>query len=38
MISEYANDGNLQSYVTKLKTNGITLKEDQIQFFIYSLF
>jgi hypothetical protein len=38
IISEYANDGNLQQYVTKLKAANIRLKEDQIEFFLYSLF
>lgn len=37
MISEYSNDGNVQSYVTRLKSSSITLKEDQIEFFLYSL-
>lgn len=37
LVSEYANDGNLQQYVTKLKAANIRLKEDQIEFFLYSL-
>lgn len=27
IVSEYSNDGNLQAYVTKLKTAGVTLTE-----------
>lgn len=30
IISEYSNDGNLQAYVTKLKTSGIKLTEGNI--------
>jgi len=30
IVSAYSNDGTLQSYVQKLKTNGIQLREDQI--------
>lgn len=37
IISEYSNDGNVQSYVTRLKSANVTLKEDQIEFFLYSL-
>lgn len=37
IVSEYSNDGNLQQYVTKLKTSSVLLKEDQIEFFLYSL-
>jgi hypothetical protein len=38
IISDYANDGNLQQYINKLKAANIRLKEDQIEFFLYSLF
>lgn len=37
IVSEYANDGNLQQYVNKLKAANVRLKEDQIEFFLYSL-
>jgi hypothetical protein len=30
IVSEYANDGNLQQYVAKLKGSNVQLKEDQI--------
>ena len=36
-ISEYANDGNVQSYVKRLKASGISLKENHIEFIFYSL-
>ena len=38
IISEYSNDGSLQNYVNRLKANQISLKEEQIEFFFYSLF
>lgn len=38
LVSAYSNDGTLQSYVQKLKVSGIQLREDQIEFFFYSLF
>ena len=38
LVSEYSNDGSLFNYVNKLKANSIALKEDQIEFFFYSLF
>ena len=38
IMSEYSNDGNLQAYVSKLKSSGIQLTEDHIEFFFYSLF
>ena len=37
-MSEYANDGNLESYVKRLKANAVLLKEEHIEFFFYSLF
>lgn len=36
-ISEYANDGNVQSYVKRLKASGISLKENHIEFIFFSL-
>ena len=36
-ISEYANDGNVQNYVKKLKNGALKLKESQIEFIFYSL-
>ena len=30
VISDYSNDGNLQSYVTRLKTASVTLNEEHI--------
>ena len=30
IVSEYSNDGNLQSYVTKLKSSGVQLTEEHI--------
>lgn len=30
IISEYANDGNLENYVKRLKANALSLKEEQI--------
>ena len=38
LLSEYSNDGSLYNYVNKLKANSISLKEEQIEFFFYSLF
>lgn len=38
IVSEYSNDGNLQTYVNKLKASSITLSEEHIEFFFYSLF
>ena len=38
MVSLYSNDGSLQNYVSRLKAAGINLKENQIEFFFYSLF
>ena len=38
IVSEYSNDGTLFSYVNRLKANSIALKEDQIEFFFFSLF
>lgn len=37
ILSDYANDGNVQNYVTRLKSSNILLKEDQIEFILYSL-
>jgi hypothetical protein len=37
-VSEYSNDGTVQNYVKRLKTANIQLKENQIEFFFYSLF
>jgi len=37
-VSQYANDGNLESYIKRLKTAGVSLKEEHIEFFFYSLF
>ena len=37
MVSEYSNDGNVQQYVTRLKSSNVKLREDQIEFFMYSL-
>lgn len=30
VISDYSNDGHLQAYVSKLKSNNVTLTEDHI--------
>ena len=38
MASEYSNGGSLFNYVNKLKANAVALKEEQIEFFFYSLF
>ena len=38
IISEYSNDGSLFNYANKLKANGISLKEEHVEFFFYSLF
>ena len=38
IMSEYANDGNLENYVKRLRSNAIQLKEEHIEFFVYSLF
>jgi hypothetical protein len=29
-MSDYSNDGSIQSYLTRLKTAGVKIKEDQI--------
>ena len=36
-MSEYANDGNVQSYVKRLKASAMQLKENHIEFIFFSL-
>lgn len=36
-ISEYANDGSVQSYIKRLKASNIQLKENHIEFIFFSL-
>ena len=38
IVSDYSNDGNLQNYINKLKTTGVSLTEEHIEFFFYSMF
>ena len=36
-VSEYSNDGTVESYVKRLKAASVQLKESQIEFFFYSV-
>ena len=36
-VSEYSNDGTVQNYVKKLKGANMQLKENQIEFFFFSV-
>lgn len=37
MVSEYANDGNVNNYVKRLKSSNMQLKENHIEFIFFSL-
>ena len=36
-MSEYANDGSVQSYIKRLKASSVQLKENHIEFIFFSL-
>lgn len=38
IVSEYSNDGSMQTYISRLKTANVKLTEEHIEFLLFSLF